>query len=99
MKDDHIDPSSLEELMVINRVFSKKSETWIPALLDKKSHEIDVLWVAAVLYMVYDRYLSCIPDQSQIEFQDSVIKVFAKMLKEGGEEYIYKIDTDEEPEY
>jgi hypothetical protein len=96
MDTNHVDPDSLEEVISISRIHSKKSNGWIPALRDKKSHEIDSLWVAAVLYMIYDRYISCIPDEHQLAFQKSVLKIFSTMIKDGGEEYVYSMDVDTE---
>lgn len=96
MDNNHVDPESLEQVLSVNRIFSKKSNEWIPALKDTKSHEITVPWVASVLFMIYDRYISCIPDEHQLAFQNSVLKIFSTMIKEGGEEYVYRMDVDTE---
>lgn len=92
--NDHIDPNSAEELLTIARVFSKKSESWIPALIDKATHDIDPVWAAGVLYMIFDRYVSCIQDEDQIEFSKACLQVFEAMVKEGGEEYIYRVELE-----
>jgi hypothetical protein len=93
--NDHIDPDSVEELISIVRVFSNKSNSWIPALIDKASHDIDPVWVAGVLFMILDRYVSCVSDEQQILFQEHCMTIFEKMAKEGGEEYVYRIDSAE----
>jgi hypothetical protein len=90
----HIDPDSLEEVFSINRIFSNKSQSWVPALVDKASHDVDALWVAAVLYMILDRYTTCVSDDKQIAFLDLSLKIFNKMIEEGGEEFIWRIDRD-----
>jgi hypothetical protein len=86
---------SLEPVLAIHRIFSKKSQTWIPALKDIADHEVSAPWAAAVLYMIYDRYMSCVPDEHQLEFQRNVFKMFDFMVKNNGADYIYKIDCDE----
>lgn len=93
---DHIDRSSVEELISIVRVFSNKSESWIPALVDKASHDIDPVWVAGVLFMILDRYVSCVSDEQQILFQEQCLAIFDKMVKDGGEEYVYRIDAEQD---
>jgi hypothetical protein len=90
---DHVDMDSLEEVFSVAKIYSKKSEMWIPALQDKASHDVDALWVASVLYMILDRYVSCIPDNKQIEFSEAVQKILDAM-KDGGEEFIYKVDSE-----
>jgi len=88
---EHIDKDTIEELLVLARVFSKKSNTWIPAIIDQQSHDIDPLWVSAVIYMILDRYISCVPDNLQIEFQEMTMKFFNEML-ESGSEFVYRIE-------
>lgn len=95
MNDDHIDLDSIEELMTIIKVYSNKTDTWIPALVDKASHEIDPIWVAGVIYMILDRYVSCVSDDKQLLFQKQCLSIFETMVNEGGEEFIHKIDTSE----
>lgn len=86
---------SIEEIFTVYRIFSEKSQNWSPAIKDKASHEISPVWVAGVLYMIMDRYISCVSDESQIEFQEQAFSLFEKMIKEGAEEHIYKLgETD-----
>jgi hypothetical protein len=64
----------------------------IPALSDSQEHEITPSFVAGLMYVIYDRYLSCIPDSQQQEFKNSTIKWLAEMVKDdAGSAYIDKI--------
>jgi hypothetical protein len=82
---------SVEEVMSICRVLAKDNETWCPGILDKATHEISPMWVASLLYIILDRYVSCYPDEQQIEFQETCLELFEHMLKEGAEEHIHKM--------
>lgn len=56
---------------------------------------MDPVWVAGVLYLIFDRYLSCVPDGVQIEFQSETLDIFNEML-ESGAGYVHKVDEEEE---
>jgi hypothetical protein len=83
----------IEELITICRVFSEKDQMWLPAMKDLQSHDIDPMWVAALMYLLYDRYLSCIDDEKQEWFSKSVLNLFGMMRKDGYN-YIDKISQE-----
>lgn len=83
-----------EELFTIGRIFSEKQQAWLPALKDIKEHDIDPAWVAAILYLVYDRYMSCIDDGSQINFSKKTLELFNLMRKDGYS-YIERLNKGE----
>lgn len=65
----------------------------IPAVKDVEEHDITSSFVAGLLYVVFDRYLSTIPDSEQKAFKDRTIKWFYEMLKDDkGSEYIEMIN-------
>lgn len=79
----NIDSTSLEELITICRVRNTDDNNWCPCIKDQKTHDIDPMWVAAVLFTVYDRYLNNITDASQHEFGRETLKYFNSMIKTG----------------
>lgn len=67
----------------------------IPALSDSAEHDITSSFVAGLMYVIYDRYLSCIPDANQQDFKNSTIKWLAEMVKDDqGSAYVDKIDPN-----
>ena len=50
-----VDKKSLEVLLSIGQILSKKNETWLPFIKDEKSHNFDALWVASLMYLIYDK--------------------------------------------
>lgn len=86
-----------ETLFEILRVFSKENQEWIPAIRDHINHEVSPVWVASVLYLIYDRYMSCVPDDQQQEFGDVTQKIFKKIL-EIGHEYVLPVNSASEVE-
>jgi hypothetical protein len=65
----------------------------IPALSDSAEHDITSSFVAGLMYVIYDRYLSCIPDAKQEDFKNSTIKWLAEMIKDdAGSAYVDKIN-------
>jgi hypothetical protein len=67
----------------------------IPALSDSGEHDITSTFVAGLMFVIYDRYLSCIPDAKQEEFKNSTIKWLAEMIKDdNGTAYVDKIDPN-----
>jgi hypothetical protein len=65
----------------------------IPALSDSAEHDITSSFVAGLMYVIYDRYLSSIPDAKQEEFKTSTIKWLATMVKDdAGSAYVDKIN-------
>jgi hypothetical protein len=91
MNEDNLKPDSVETIISIGRIFSEKDDMWMPCLKDEASHDIDPVWVAAVMYLVLDRYVGCIPDEKQIEFYETTLKIFEAM-KENGAKFILKVN-------
>jgi hypothetical protein len=86
-----IDSNSIEELLTICRVRNTVDGNWCPCIRDRNSHDINPVWVAAVLFAVYDRYLNNIDDASQHDFATKTLKYFNGMI-ETGPGYVEKIN-------
>jgi hypothetical protein len=84
-----VDKNSLEVLLSIGQILSKKNETWLPFIKDEKSHNFDALWVASLMYLIYDKYISSIDDENQNNFSEEVLELFDFIL-ENGMEHIFK---------
>jgi len=84
-----VDKKSLEVLLSIGQILSKKNETWLPFIKDEKSHNFDALWVASLMYLIYDKYISSIDDENQNNFSEEVLELFDFIL-ENGMEHIFK---------
>jgi len=84
-----VDKNSLEVLLSIGQILSKKNETWLPFIKDEKSHNFDALWVASLMYLIYDKYISSIDDENQNDFSEEVLELFDFIL-ENGMEHIFK---------
>ena len=84
-----VDKKSLEVLLSIGQILSKKNETWLPFIKDEKGHNFDALWVASLMYLIYDKYISSIDDENQNEFSEEVLELFDFIL-ENGMEHIFK---------
>lgn len=74
------------ESELIFKIYRLKNELgeWNPAIQDIQSHEIDPSWVAGMMYLIYDRYLSCVADSRQLEFSKEVFNWLSIMKKDGG---------------
>jgi hypothetical protein len=92
--EDNINAENVETIISVGRIFSEKDNMWLPCLKDEATHDIDPVWVAAVMYLVLDRYTGCVPDESQIEFYQTTLKLFEAM-KANGEQYIMKVPLKE----
>jgi hypothetical protein len=82
---------------LILKVYQLETENGdlIPALSDSEDHDITSSFVAGLMYVIYDRYLSCFPDSKQDEFKTSTIKWLAEMVKDdAGSSYIDKINPE-----
>jgi hypothetical protein len=90
MTEKYLDSENVENIISIGRIFSEKDNMWLPCLKDEATHDIDPMWVAAVMYLILDRYTGCVPDEKQIEFYEMTLKMFDQM-KENGAEYIFKV--------
>lgn len=94
MNNNEADSADVEKIISIGRIFSEKDNMWLPCLKDENTHDIDPMWVSAVMYLILDRYTNCIPEHSQIEFYETTLKIFEAM-KENGASYIYKVPLKE----
>lgn len=84
----------ITESELIFKIFRVKNEegVWSPALGDVKSHDITALWTASLAYLILDRYLSCIDESKQNEFQEEVLYWLNLMVKDNkGSEFTEKI--------
>jgi hypothetical protein len=86
-----------ETLIHIGKVFSEKSQAWLPSVQVLQPHDHDPAWTAALMYLVIDRYLSAVEDKSQEEYVDATLKMFNAML-EMGQNYIEKLNSVDELE-
>lgn len=92
--EENINSEGVETIISVGRIFSEKDNMWLPCLKDEATHDIDPVWVAAVMYLILDRYTGCVPDESQIEFYQTTLKLFEAM-KANGEQYIIKVPIKE----
>lgn len=81
----------LEELIIINRVLADNGSYWNPALRDLKEHDFSPVWVASILFLLLDRYTSCLPDEKQLQFIKDTLTAF-KAMQSSGHEYLYKMN-------
>jgi hypothetical protein len=84
-----VDKESLEVFLSIGRIFSKKNQTWLPFVKDEETHNFNALWVASLMYLIYDKYISCIDDENQNEFSEEVLELF-NFIIENGIEHTFK---------
>jgi hypothetical protein len=86
-----------EVLMHIGKIFSEKSQTWLPSVQVLQPHNHDPAWTAALMYLMMDRYLSTVEDKSQEDYTTSTLYLFNAML-EMGQNYIEKLDSADDLE-
>lgn len=68
----------------IIEIFCIKDEEYLnPALKITKTHEVEPLWVASLMYLIYDYYISGIDESLQNDFADEV-KTLVEMMQEEG---------------
>jgi hypothetical protein len=79
-----------EVLFQVIRIFSEKDQEWLPAIKDTSAHDFDPVWVAALMYLMLDRYVSNIDDEAQPDFVEKVYKIF-EVMKENGQHYMEKL--------
>lgn len=88
--------SNNNERDLILKIYKVKNDngSWCPAIEDIATHDIDPLWIAGVMYCVFSRYIDCVDESSQLEFQETSLNFF-KYMVENGEKYIERItETD-----
>jgi hypothetical protein len=83
------DHESLEKIVEVYRIKGKDGE-WNPAVRIAADHNAGAIWVAALMYNVYSRYLETIDDSEQNEFESDV-KETLKYLFKNGMEHIEKM--------
>lgn len=83
-----------ELLFEIYRVRNNESdEYWNPAILDVNSHDVSPLWISGVLFAIYSRYMESIPDNEQLEYEES-IKTMFKYFVENGHGVVERVKED-----
>lgn len=85
-----------ELIFKIHRLKNESGE-WNPAIEDVTTHEIEPSWVAGLMYLIFDRYISCISDSKQHEFSEEVFYWFSQMKKDG-DGYIDRIKSQPPPD-
>jgi hypothetical protein len=91
--------SDIVESDLIFKVHRVKNNSgdWLPAIQDVKSHDITPSWVAAMAYVILDRYISCVDECNQNKFQEEVFYWLNLMMKDNkGSEYMEKINQPED---
>jgi hypothetical protein len=82
-----------ELLLKIHRVLNTENNTWMPAIQDVATHDIDPLWVAGVAYLIIDRYVSSVEESKQNKFYEETMVWFTRMVKNSSTtEYIEKMN-------
>jgi hypothetical protein len=86
--------SDFVESELIFKIHRLKNELgqWNPAIEDVTSHDIDPAWVAGLMYLIFDRYLSSVADSKQHKFSKEVFRWLSKM-KRDGDDYIERIQS------
>jgi hypothetical protein len=86
-----LDAESLKIVGKLGLIKMQDGEVWLPCFRDVENHEFDATTVAAMMYLVYERYTSHVPDNAQIEFTKDVMKYFKNML-EVGSNYLLQVN-------
>jgi hypothetical protein len=87
------DPDSLEKILEVYKIKGNDDE-WCPAVKIISDHSGDAIWVAALMYNVYSRYLETIPDADQHQFEKDV-RTTLSTLFEIGMEHIDNMPHDQ----
>ena len=87
------DLEKVEEIIHIYRILNQ-SKDWCPAVQIIQDHEGDAIWVAALMYNIYARYLETVPDSEQNLFETNVKDVLSVAF-DHGMEYIDTIKDRE----
>ena len=84
--------SESELIFKIHRIKNANGD-WMPAIQDIKEHEVTPVWAAGMAYVILDRYLNCIDEHLQIQFQEQMIYWLTVMLKDNqGSAYTDKMN-------
>jgi hypothetical protein len=79
------DTSNITKVMSVYQIKNNKNDTICPAVKIEKDHDGSAVWVAALLYNIYSRYLESIPDNNQLEFQKDVQDILTIAFETGME--------------
>ena len=79
-----------EKTHIFNIYLTKNGDVNAPAIEDVADHEIDPLWVAATMYLIYSRYIDSVEESNQIKFEQDVMHNL-KHLFDAGQNYIDRL--------
>lgn len=87
------DWDSIERVLDVYRIKGKEGE-WCPAVRVATTHDGDAVWVAALMYNIYTRYLDTIPDADQNKFEADTRKAL-EILFDIGIEHVEGIEPED----
>ena len=74
---------NLEELILIGKVFNETNSSWMPYVKDLQTHDFDETWVASIMFLILDRYISNVEENKQVGFTKKVEKTLKHLIEEG----------------
>lgn len=84
-----------QAVMQIHRLHDASTDSYHPAVECMAPHDTTAIWVASVLYLLLDRYLSCVDESEQGNFLKNVLRVFHYMVRDQkGSAYITTVESD-----
>lgn len=89
MKDKDLDFESIKIIGQLGLIKNQEGSE-LPCFKDLENHEFNSAIVAALLYLIFERYTSYVSDEDQIEFSEEVLKFFNKMI-ENGVDYLHRV--------
>lgn len=81
-RKNKVNRDEVDELFALGVVCDKEKGVVLPAILHKKTHNASAKLAGTFMFLILDRYLSCVPDEHQIAFEQEVFRVFGA-LKNG----------------
>jgi len=90
------DESSVQKILSVSRIRGNGGD-WCPAVQIVGDHDGDAVWVAALIYNIYARYLQTIPDCDQHKFEQDVKEILTFAF-ENGQEHLDVIENFEQEE-
>lgn len=81
-----------EVVFNVGRLYSKRSQDWLPTIQVVRPHDHHPVWTAALMYLILDKYLMTVDDDKQEKYFEETMKWFEKM-REGAHEYIDQLDN------
>lgn len=79
------DTSNILKVLTVYQIKSNKNDTICPAVRVESDHDGNSVWVAALMYNIFSRYLESIPDSEQLEFQKEVQDILTIAFESGME--------------